>query len=90
MIRPKFASFSPMVFLAWGLILASCAHDTYQERANLIKNHTGAFYDNLKANRVESGVRSYSQVVSLILRVRFEEGWRPVRPDGPPHGGADR
>jgi hypothetical protein len=26
----------------------------------------------LKANRVESGVRSYSQVVTLILRTRFE------------------
>ena len=33
----------------------------------------------LKANRVEAGVRSYGAVVSLILRVRFDSGWTPVR-----------
>ena len=39
-----------------------------------------AVYDQyLKANRVESGVRSYGAVVSLILRSRFEDGWTPVR-----------
>lgn len=43
----------------------------------------------LKANRVEGGVRSYSQVVSLILRVQFEEGWTPVRLDSP-RGASDR
>ena len=32
----------------------------------------------LKANRVEEGVRSYGAVVTLILRARFEDGWRPV------------
>ena len=39
-----------------------------------------AVYDQyLKANRVESGVRSYGAVVNLILRARFEDGWIPVR-----------
>ena len=39
-----------------------------------------AVYDQyLKANRVESGVRSYGAVVNLILRARFEDGWVPVR-----------
>jgi hypothetical protein len=39
-----------------------------------------AVYDQyLKANRVESGVRSYGEVVTLILRARFEDGWTPVR-----------
>jgi hypothetical protein len=33
----------------------------------------------LKANRVEAGIRSYGLVVTLILRTRFEDGWRPVR-----------
>ena len=37
----------------------------------------------LKANRVEAGVRSYGEVVNLILRARFEDGWTPVRRDGP-------
>jgi len=36
-------------------------------------------YDSyLKANRVDAGVRSYGAVVTLILRARFEDGWRPV------------
>ena len=39
-----------------------------------------AAYDQyLKANAVESGVRSYGEVVTLLLRARFEDGWRPVR-----------
>jgi hypothetical protein len=38
----------------------------------------------LKANRVDSGVRSYGEVVNLILRARFEAEWTPVRHDGPP------
>jgi hypothetical protein len=33
----------------------------------------------LKANRVEAGVRSYGEVVTLILRARFADGWRPER-----------
>lgn len=33
----------------------------------------------LKANRVASGVRSYSAVVSLILRTDWGPGWTPVR-----------
>jgi hypothetical protein len=33
----------------------------------------------LKANRVDEGIRSYGVVVTLILRTRFEEGWKPVR-----------
>jgi len=37
----------------------------------------------LKANRVEAGVRSYGEVVSLLLRARFAPGWVPVRRDEP-------
>ena len=33
----------------------------------------------LKANRVEAGVRSYGLVVTLILRARFDEEWKPVQ-----------
>jgi hypothetical protein len=37
-------------------------------------------YDSyLRANRVEQGVRSYGEVLTLILRARFEDGWTPVR-----------
>ena len=33
----------------------------------------------LKANRVEAGVRSYGEVVTLVLRARFSPEWVPVR-----------
>ena len=65
MTRPPVASYRSMVLIACSLILASCAHDTYQERANLIKNHTGAFYDNLKSNRVESAIRDNEQIEAM-------------------------
>ena len=65
MNRPRFASYRSMVFVACSLILASCAHDTYQERANLIKNHTEAFYNNLKSNRVESAIRDNEQIEAM-------------------------
>lgn len=39
-----------------------------------------AVYDQyLKANRVESGVRSYGEVLTLLVRARFDDGWTPVR-----------
>jgi hypothetical protein len=33
----------------------------------------------LKANRVEAGVRSYGEVITLLLRARFAPEWVPVR-----------
>jgi len=33
----------------------------------------------LKANRVDAGIRSYGEVVTLLLRARFGPGWTPVR-----------
>lgn len=46
----------------------------------LLRRASWAAYDQyLKANAVPSGVRSYGEVVTLILRARFEDGWRPVR-----------
>lgn len=33
----------------------------------------------LRANRVDEGVRSYGEVINLVLRARFEDGWVPVR-----------
>ena len=65
MTRPGFASYKSLILVACSLILASCAHDTYQERATLIKNHAGAFYDNLKTNRVESAIRDNEQIEAM-------------------------
>ena len=53
MTRSQFAPFGLLLVVACSLIGTGCAHDTYQERANLIKDHADAFYDNLKANRVD-------------------------------------
>ena len=69
MTRPRLAFYKSMVLVASGLILANCAHDTYQERANLIKNHAEAFYDNLKTNRVESAIRDNEQIEAMASQM---------------------
>jgi len=51
----------------------------------LLRNASWRVYDQyLRANRVEDGIRSYGEVVTLILRARFENGWTPVRRNGRP------
>jgi hypothetical protein len=46
----------------------------------LLRNASWRVYDQyLRANRVEEGIRSYGQVITLVLRARFEDGWVPVR-----------
>ena len=46
----------------------------------LLRNASWRVYDQyLRANRVEQGVRSYGQVITLLLRAKFEDGWVPVR-----------
>jgi hypothetical protein len=48
----------------------------------LLQRAGWAVYDQyLKANRVDAGIRSYGQVVTLILRARFAEDWTPARRD---------
>jgi hypothetical protein len=50
----------------------------------LLRNASWLVYDQyLRANRVEEGIRSYGEVVTLILRARFETGWVPVRRSDP-------
>src|SRR5215471_9151298 len=51
------------------LISASCAHDTYQERANLVKDHAEAFYDHLKANQVEAAVHENEQIEAIASQI---------------------
>jgi hypothetical protein len=46
----------------------------------MLRNASWRVYDHyLRANRVAEGVRSYGEVVTLLLRARFEDGWIPVR-----------
>ena len=50
----------------------------------LLRNASWIVYDKyLRANRVEAGIRSYGEVVTLILRARFADGWTPVRRNAP-------
>jgi hypothetical protein len=51
------------------LLFASCAHDSYQERANLVKDHAEAFYDHLKANRVEAAVHENEQIEAMAFQM---------------------
>ena len=61
--------------LGSSLLFAACAHDTYQQRADVIKQHSEAFYTHLKANRVDAGIGSYGLVVRLVTGVRFASDW---------------
>jgi hypothetical protein len=50
----------------------------------LLRTMSWAVYDQyLRANRVDEGIRSYGEVITLILRARFEDGYRPARRLGP-------
>jgi hypothetical protein len=69
MTRSPLASYRSLLLIIGCLIGAGCAHDTYQERANLIKNHTDTFYDSLKANRVESAIRENEQIEAMASRM---------------------
>jgi hypothetical protein len=53
------------VALGLSLILGACAHDTYQQRADLVKEHSEAFYTHLKANRVEAAIRENEQIEAM-------------------------
>ena len=53
------------VMLASSLFLGACAHDTYQQRADVIKDHSEAFYTHLKANHVESAIRENEQIEAM-------------------------
>lgn len=65
MRRASVTSWRNLLILLSGALLVHCAHDTYQERANLVKDHTEAFYTHLKANRVESAVRENEQIEAM-------------------------
>ena len=69
MTSPRLLSCASILLVACGLLVASCARDTYQERASLIKNHAETFYDNLKTNRVESAIRANEQIEAMASQM---------------------
>ena len=62
-------AYGPVVAMAVGLLLAGCAHDTYRERADLVKDHSGSFYSHLKANRVESAIRENEKIEAMASQM---------------------
>ena len=84
MTREK-TSWSKGLILVSGLFLVSCAHDTYQQRADLVKDHSEACYTHLKANRVESAIRENEQIEALanemgetVRKRASQQGTTPV------------
>ena len=60
--------------------IAAIAARLQRGQVPALRDASWKVYDRyLKANRVEQGIRSYGAVVTLLLRARFEDGWRPVR-----------
>ncbi|MGH7166604.1 MAG: hypothetical protein ACREIS_13890 [Nitrospiraceae bacterium] len=50
-------------------LLVACAHDIYQERADAIKNHSGAFYRHLQADRVTAAIGENEQIETLAIEL---------------------
>jgi tetratricopeptide (TPR) repeat protein len=53
------------LMLVSGLFVGACAHDTYQQRADAMKDHSEAFYTHLKANRLEAAIRENEQIEAM-------------------------
>lgn len=51
------------------LAAAGCATDTYQQRADLVKDHVESFYGHLKANRVEAAVHENEQIETMATQM---------------------
>ena len=51
------------------LIMSSCAHNTYQQRADVIKDHVEDFYAHLKANRVGAAVHENQQIEAMAAQM---------------------
>ena len=46
-------------------IVSGCAQDSYQRRADVMKNHVETFYQHLKANRVGAAVHENEQIEAM-------------------------
>jgi hypothetical protein len=62
---PWMTRLAVLSLLPSAMILSNCAHDTYQERADQLKDHVEAFYGHLKANRVEAAVHENEQIETM-------------------------
>jgi tetratricopeptide (TPR) repeat protein len=51
------------------LLLAGCAHDFYQQRADMIQQHGEAFNANLKADRFEAAIFENEQIEEIASQM---------------------
>ena len=52
--------------LALLAVMASgCAHDTYEQRTGVVKDHVDAFYTHLKTNHVEAAIHENEQIEAM-------------------------
>lgn len=51
------------------LLAFGCTHDSYQQRADIVKDHVEAFYSHLKANRVEPAVHENEQIEAMAAKM---------------------
>lgn len=68
MVRPTVQ----MATAGLGILLAlsiGCTHDTYQQRADVVKDHVEAFYSHLKSNHVEAAVRENEQIEAMASQM---------------------
>ncbi len=63
MIQPVRLIAIPIILI--GLLLTGCAKDRYQQRADLIKDHTSAFFEYLQAGRVADAVLENERIEAL-------------------------
>ena len=52
-----------LVLLA--MMASGCAHDTYEQRTGVVKDHVEAFYTHLKANHVEAAIHENEQIEAM-------------------------
>ena len=64
-MRQPYASMTILVSSFAMILSASCSHDTYQQRADIVKDHVEAFYSHLKTNHVEAAVRENEQIEAM-------------------------
>jgi tetratricopeptide (TPR) repeat protein len=65
MIQPVRLIAIPIIFLLVGHLLPGCAKDRYQQRADLIKDHTSAFFEHVQAGRVADAVLENERIEAL-------------------------
>ena len=59
--------------IVWALVwCAGCAHDLYQQRTDMMKEHIQGFYDHLRSNRVRAAVLENERLEALVSTIGAE------------------